>query len=1260
MFDEVETDGEFVKVAAHSIIPIWAGAKTDGTIEMFYDDGQKLVKSSFQKDASPCIVQWHPVRRFLAASWSTGLVGVWSEMEELLREAVSHRSSISCMEWSMTGHRLITCDEEGDVIVWKVDMRGKISSICQYRLKGSVNRCIFRKSVAAAKAENRQKEECSSFFLASSSGKIYFADDMGRCSEAGSFSSNVMSMELFEERDIIVIITTDLQLSQYSINADGKLNLENEFKVSTIGLSDTKSLKLSWIEEGVLAMVSGSSNIRLLDIFNEESTLLTSPAASESGSLIIWKNQMNLQDGQSGAKTWQVWTSLPVGPGVESIVWGATGAMLVVKKKNMVKVLTEQKMCAATYKDISALQISSTSLRLQREGAAPLELEIHERIRHIALSLNVIGVCNGSSIQVFEYNDDLSNAKLQSSITSDSCLICLDHQNVIVGYSQRIEIFSLAGTLKNSVNIGSMDGTIRLLSCSSSILAATTSKNTLKIYDISRREPRFVISKSWDEQAAKTIQSLSVNANGTLIAFLGVRDSDGKYYIVRPVSLMWDYFDHRILVCETSNFEIFSFFASSDHGIIYHDRYIKRFDLDTLIGVYMPYHYYVTSGAVTPTVYRRLLLDFVDLEDADNMTTSAMVEFGYQVDIGNLDEAFKALNKINNERVWRNLARICVNKMRIDVATVCLCNIKHAKAVRALRKVEKEATPELKAAILAIFLDMHDEVQQIYQRANRYDLLNQYYQACGSVDLPNSKTTFVKFGRYLLDIGDRTGAVAAFEKANSICNEGPQKLFASESELRRYVLETKDKTVKKWWAQYEETRGGFQEALKFYGDGDDVLSIVRLYCVSGKMAQAIDLANSSGNPAAAYYIARQYEREEKIPEAINFYGQARCFTQAIRLAKDYNLVNQLISFALQVDRDTMLDVARAGHFSKAIELCFQAREFQMLEDLAQSLGPDTEAPLLQKCADFFIDNEQYEKAVHLLATAKKYSEALSLCVSKNIKITEELADNLGGSVEESEINVNQLVDVAEVCLQQRSYHLACKKFSQAGERVKAMKALLKSGDTDRIIFFANVSGPKQKDIYVIAANYLQTLDWRNNPNIMKAIIGFYTKSRSFESLAGFYEACCQVEIDEYQNYDKGLAALRESAKCLSKSKDSKSLERISMLQSRIGLIEMFVAARAAAKTNIPDMFRLCDQLLQEPDVESAVRSGDIFALMIETQYASGNIQKAKEILRVMQTRVSAVNLDYYLDANVLKALKDKPQESSKDDDVEEEIRSDYE
>ena len=119
---------------------------------------------------------------------------------------------------------------------------------------------------------------------------------------------------------------------------------------------------------------------------------------------------------------------------------------------------------------------------------------------------------------------------------------------------------------------------------------------------------------------------------------------------------------------------------------------------------------------------------------------------------------------------------------------------------------------------------------------------------------------------------------------------------------------------------------------------------------------------------------------------------------------------------------------------------------------------------------------------------------------------------------------------ADLCLQQGQYQLATKKYTQAGNKLKAMKALLKSGDTEKVIFFANVS--RQRDIYVMAGNYLQTLDWHAEPEILKHIINFYQKGRAYESLASFFVSCARLEIDEYHSYEKALDALFEAHRLL--------------------------------------------------------------------------------------------------------------------------------
>jgi hypothetical protein len=60
---------------------------------------------------------------------------------------------------------------------------------------------------------------------------------------------------------------------------------------------------------------------------------------------------------------------------------------------------------------------------------------------------------------------------------------------------------------------------------------------------------------------------------------------------------------------------------------------------------------------------------------------------------------------------------------------------------------------------------------------------------------------------------------------------------------------------------------------------------------------------------------------------------------------------------------------------------------------------------------------------------------------------------------------------------------------------------------------------------MMAANYLQTLDWHSDPEIMKNIVSFYSKAQAMDSLSAFYDTCAQIEIDEYRDYEKALQVM---------------------------------------------------------------------------------------------------------------------------------------
>ena len=79
---------------------------------------------------------------------------------------------------------------------------------------------------------------------------------------------------------------------------------------------------------------------------------------------------------------------------------------------------------------------------------------------------------------------------------------------------------------------------------------------------------------------------------------------------------------------------------------------------------------------------------------------------------------------------------MCVQTRRLDVAKVCLGQLKRATSARALRLAMQNDTlaEEAKVAVLAIELDMIEEAVALYKSCGRYDLLNRLYQSAGKFE----------------------------------------------------------------------------------------------------------------------------------------------------------------------------------------------------------------------------------------------------------------------------------------------------------------------------------------------------------------------------------------------------------------------------------------------------------------------------------------------------------------------------------------------
>ncbi|NXL86568.1 IF140 protein, partial [Alectura lathami] len=769
-----------------------------------------------------------------------------------------------------------------------------------------------------------------------------------------------------------------------------------------------------------------------------------------------------------------------------------------------------------------------------------------------------------------------------------------------------------------------------------------------------------------------------------------------------PVGHFWDSSEPRLFACEaipetglqspdqkndqaesTLDVWIVSFFCSEEHGLLLQDSFPLPSLYQALLGIKVP-HYYFTkkpgetaqeqaeSGSeVLQMASRRPMRYFDGLGDCDKTTEDAMLNFSFYLTAGDMDEALKSIRLIKSEAVWENMARMCVKTQRLDIAKICLGKMGHARGAKALREAEQEPEQEARVAMLAVQLGMLEDAERLYKACRRYDLLNKLYQASNqwqkAIETAEAhcrvhlRTTYYNYAKHLEAVGEHSPAIINYERSDTHRFEVPRMLSEDPQALENYVNKMKDKILWKWWAQYLESQSNMESALKYYALAQDYFSLVRVHCFQGNIQEAAEIANETGNWAASYHLARRYESENEIKQAVHFYTRAQAFNNAIRLCKENNLDDQLMNLALLSSAEDMIEAAcyyeekgkqmdravmlyhKAGHFSKALELAFATQQFGALQLISEDLDEKSDPALLARCSAFFIEHAQYEKAVKLLLTAKKYHEALQLCLTQNLTITEEMAEMMTVAKDSKDLSEESrrelLEQIADCCLRQGNYRMAAKKYTQAGNRLKAMRALLKSGDTEKIVLFAGVC--RQRETYIMAANYLQSLDWRKDPEIIKDIVRFYTKGQALDLLAGFYDACAQEEIDEYQNYEKAQRALAEAYKCLSKAKTRSPLEqesKLAHLQSRMALIKRFLHAQRVYSEDPKEAVRQCELLLAEQDLDNAIRQGDVLGFLVEHYFQAEEFHVAYQYLEQLRKRIPCTNLTRFVPQRTIEAV----------------------
>ena len=637
---------------------------------------------------------------------------------------------------------------------------------------------------------------------------------------------------------------------------------------------------------------------------------------------------------------------------------------------------------------------------------------------------------------------------------------------------------------------------------------------------------------------------------------------------------------------------------------------------------------------------------------------------------------------------------------------------------RALTEAIREQ-PELEAkvAAVAIQLGLLEDAERLYIECERFDLLTKLLVARGhyeralevahDFDRIHLRSTHFQYAKALEVVGDTEAAIKNYEASNTHCRQVPRMLFEAGKleDLERYINELDDLTAIRWWGQYLESIGAVDKAIQTYRRVQDASSLVRVYCYLGDMDAAKTTALNSSNKLASFLLAKKCEQIEDIRGAIDQYSRAGKYNQAVRLARVHGYNDELVNLALRSSKRTMMRTAvhlekvgmldkavilfhKSGSVTKALELCFQAQLFDQLASISDSLcnsGADENVPAsspetLARCAEFFMQNRQFAKAVNLYVAAQELETALDVCFQHDVPIDEALADKMSlprlkkavtSGMAKTEVErynkrrTDLLERLAECCKKQKSFQLAMKKYYKAGKVVKGMKCLRESGDTRMIIKYAKMT--KKKEVYILAANYLQLLDWRQDGSILESIKAFYTQAHAYEQLSRFYHECANEEIRTYKNYASASAALKESIKYINRSNSDEKASILSALQQRSSVVDRFLQAQELLSTDSGEGQgeSILHSLLGEP--EPFIPPGDIYAELVQHLYEKKDLDHAYRFVERMQSE--DIDISMHLDAKVVEdickavgmdrsaasALLNRGKYDEEDDGVEEEI-----
>jgi intraflagellar transport protein 140 len=806
-----------------SILAVVSRYESSGAVFFCHDEGELIEDMNVAKPWFVESISWHPDKKFLAVGWKNGEITICNITDsDIHSHPPFHRTPVNILQWTNTGSHLISADISGVIAMWKVEPSGLLAKnpFQQAKLTGEITHCVLLSGASKALQTKFKSSDAVVCIFALKDGQLCLWNSGNKCTELENFHSLIVHLEYSAEKSLLAALTKTMVLVLMTTQNDSFQKL-SEVKLGGQGIVSS----MIWTLPGVLTTCSDEPLIRFWDTVDNENYSLSLKdyftigkeelhecvtaisyqsngsylsAGTNKGHVIIWYWNND---------QWKFVTYFTLDQSINALSWEYSRRSLAMSHDSHVDIAIEHPIASHYNQEVSAVQVSAHCVMVQSHANnSTVKFSTDIMISGIATTKTHTVVWDGKKVNVYSISFSKNLANMSGTFQSVATSVAIYEHSVFTVEEDHLIVRSVASVIKHKLSLAmEISGSVHLR-ISGHYLGLAVSNGYVKAYNLARREPKLMCTKSLSQSVDgfRSVLSCQTNSNGTMISSIVKTVSDVSVMTLmncdnetvkvlsfsqgRPSSISlpanlpeaimkdqskmlsqlnggdvvmvhWDGNDPRLLAIEVqvdpnsrhsyaqkSPTHLVMLFITADMHFLVQEVSTINPEFYSTIGCNASYVYYTTKNMAVPSLpaetnrgtdsiplpaQRAPLKDFIGLGDCDEPMVKAMLSFSYSSLMGNMDDAFKAIKSIKNQRVWKTLAVMSVKTRRFDVALVCVGNMNDGRAAKAIREAQEIPEEDARLATLAVHLGMLDTAEELYISSGRYDLLNLFYQASG-------------------------------------------------------------------------------------------------------------------------------------------------------------------------------------------------------------------------------------------------------------------------------------------------------------------------------------------------------------------------------------------------------------------------------------------------------------------------------------------------------------------------------------------------